>query len=237
MNDLRLLDAAADGNSNLIKKLLEKGVDVNSKNGHNETALMRAAWNNRYEATPLLLDAGADVNAQNNDGHTALLYAVEKGNGHVAHALVMAGADINVRDNEYRNGDTILMMAIRKEHLDCAKLLIAAGADVNAKNERGETAFTIADECDLREIKQKLVEAGADAIQLVDYKKVLGAKVQEQETVISNLTCLLDKSEKANGFLQTINNGQAELIDNLKKQIDCLLRPINEKHFASDIER
>ena len=56
-------DAATVGDVNIIKQMLDDGIDVNLRNEENRTALMRCARRGRKQATQLLLDAGADINA------------------------------------------------------------------------------------------------------------------------------------------------------------------------------
>jgi ankyrin repeat protein len=60
------LDAAMDGEVQLVKELLEKGVDVNvtyDEDGIN--ALMQAAAGSHVEVVKALLEAGAKVGAKN----------------------------------------------------------------------------------------------------------------------------------------------------------------------------
>ena len=67
-----LLDGAAVGSILIVKKMLDRGVDVNVKSDFGVTALMFAASNGHLNAVELLLASAADVNAKNSVGKTAL---------------------------------------------------------------------------------------------------------------------------------------------------------------------
>tara|TARA_B110000967_G_scaffold181852_1_gene199364 strand:- start:8 stop:979 length:972 start_codon:yes stop_codon:yes gene_type:complete len=57
----------------ILKKLLEKGADVNTTIDEvNNTFLHEASLRGKLEMVKMLLDAGADVNAKNDDGETAI---------------------------------------------------------------------------------------------------------------------------------------------------------------------
>ena len=74
-----------------MKALLDKGVDPNSKDGNDVTALMHAAIQGREEVVKTLLAAGADKNLQDYSGKTAEGHAAEKGNTAIV-SLLRGGA-------------------------------------------------------------------------------------------------------------------------------------------------
>ena len=90
IND-ELIDAARKGDINRIKKLLDKGADVNAKDKDGETALMAAALRGHTEIVQFLLNKGADVNAKRNDGTTALMAAAREGHTETVRILKQAG--------------------------------------------------------------------------------------------------------------------------------------------------
>jgi len=72
-----LSDAVRKGDAAAVKKLLDEGVDVNTKFRYNRTALSFAADRGHVEVVKLLLDRGADVNAKDTFYNaTALVWAV-----------------------------------------------------------------------------------------------------------------------------------------------------------------
>jgi hypothetical protein len=72
-----LSEAARKGDAAAVKKLLDEGVDVNTKFRYNRMALSFAADRGHVDVVRLLLDRGADVNAKDTFYNaTALTWAV-----------------------------------------------------------------------------------------------------------------------------------------------------------------
>ena len=72
-----LSEAARKGDAAAVKKLLDEGVDVNTKFRYNRTALSFAADRGHVEVVKLLLERGADVNAKDTFYNaTALTWAI-----------------------------------------------------------------------------------------------------------------------------------------------------------------
>ena len=65
-------DAATRGNTELIKKMLAEGTNVDIKDEEGMTALYRAAHNDQKETVSLLLNKGANVNIKDKFGNTPL---------------------------------------------------------------------------------------------------------------------------------------------------------------------
>lgn len=76
---LALMDAAAKGEAEKVRKLLEKQVNINSRDNNRRTPLIYAAWNGRDDVCTLLINAGANVKAQDNNGFSAIDYAAGRG--------------------------------------------------------------------------------------------------------------------------------------------------------------
>jgi ankyrin repeat protein len=73
----RLSEAARKGDAAAVKKLLDEGVDVNTKFRYDRTALSFAADRGHVDVVKVLLDRGADVNIKDTFyGASALTWAV-----------------------------------------------------------------------------------------------------------------------------------------------------------------
>ena len=94
----------------LVKLLVEKGVDVNYKDKSGNTALMNLAnydsddWlapsmniDKSEKIMNILLDNGADINARNNMGMSALMIYALKGEDRLVKILVDRGADATIK--------------------------------------------------------------------------------------------------------------------------------------------
>ena len=69
----RLITAASDGDEKRVKEYLKDGVDVNSRDWDNLTAVVAAASAGHKKLVQLLVREGADVNAMDKDNITALM--------------------------------------------------------------------------------------------------------------------------------------------------------------------
>jgi ankyrin repeat protein len=87
-----LLVAAGNGDTEAVKALLDKGVDVNSTAPDGRTALIDASYNGKTEMVKLLLEHKADPNMKKADGATAIGFARGKKYVEIVDLLRKAGA-------------------------------------------------------------------------------------------------------------------------------------------------
>ena len=118
--------AARKGDIAAVRTFLDRGVKVNSRDEHDDTALTWAANNGHLEVVKVLIEAGADLNARQAEGATALILAADKGYGDIVKALVEAGADVNLKHPEDRLG--AVDFAARAGHRDLVRYLQSKGA-------------------------------------------------------------------------------------------------------------
>ena len=85
-----LIDAAADGRSDVVKLLAARGADLDATSNDELTALHQAARGGHEETVRLLLDLGADPYATDASGRTAAQLAAESGHQAVARLLLNA---------------------------------------------------------------------------------------------------------------------------------------------------
>ena len=135
-----LMHAAAFGNLETLKLLLDAGADVNARNDFDATALL---WGARDpEKARLLIEHGANVNARSKQGRTPLMLACLRHGGSETVALMLRkGAEVNVKDGR---GDTALGLAAAIGEAQTMRLLLAKGADAAAANGKGETVINLA---------------------------------------------------------------------------------------------
>ena len=105
----------------ISKILLEKGADVEARDGMGNTALMGVAFKGLLEMAKLLIDEfGADVNAQNKAGGTPLTFAATFGQYEMVELLLHHGAEPSLSDQD---GHTALTLAKAKGHQRIVELL------------------------------------------------------------------------------------------------------------------
>ena len=89
-----LLHAAARGELDVVRSLLDAGADIDAKcDVRGNVPLYGAVVNNHPRVVEVLLAHGAEVSPVNDDGFTPLAAAAAYGHVKVAKALVRAGAD------------------------------------------------------------------------------------------------------------------------------------------------
>ena len=112
--------AAAGGHVEVLKLLLDCGVDVNKANNDGQTPLFAAAERGHVAAIKLLLGRGADMNKANTSGRTPVYVASARRKAEAVHVLLKAGADARVANS---NGDTVLHAAARYGGIDVVRVL------------------------------------------------------------------------------------------------------------------
>lgn len=140
---LHLLASLDGNNQEILKLLLDAGVDINLVDNFGNTAFATALfWNNLKMATSLIV-AGADVNDRDGVlGLSALHNATIKNNLTMMKNLLSLGADVNARDIGH---ETPLHKAASYDknhsHFKAFETLLTNGADVNARDRLGQTVL------------------------------------------------------------------------------------------------
>jgi ankyrin repeat protein len=154
--DLDLYGAVLKDQPEMVKWLLELGLNPNAADQFGRTILMEAATWGSAQSIRVLLEAGADIHAQNHVEATALNQTRDIESARV---LIEAGADINYVNGE---GYSLLKSAAEDGNIELVKLLLAMGATTETEFKR-ETPLHRAVWSDELEIVQLLLAAGADA--------------------------------------------------------------------------
>jgi len=95
LSNAEFLKAAEEGKYHDVEAALAAGTDVNAKDSHGATALIKASQMGRTDVVRLLLDKGADVNIKTtyeNVEYTALAIAKKNGWKNIVQMLEKAGA-------------------------------------------------------------------------------------------------------------------------------------------------
>lgn len=88
--------AAARGDVRVLSRMCRDGQDIDAKDGHGLTALMRTAHNGHVEAVQWLVANGADLDHTSKFRLSALMLAVIANHQKVAKLLVRAGANTTI---------------------------------------------------------------------------------------------------------------------------------------------
>lgn len=158
-NKPAIINAAASGDINTVKKLQDEGRNINEADSNGATPLMHAIWGSKSDLAKYLIQSGADIKVENKQGYNAFIYAVNYGDFEIIKLLLAKGANINSKDN-WEN--TALMHTILSGRSDVAKYLIESGADIKAKNKKGYDALIHAVDYENYEIIKLLLDKGAD---------------------------------------------------------------------------
>ncbi|MFH1112699.1 MAG: ankyrin repeat domain-containing protein [Pseudomonadota bacterium] len=155
----RLLQAVEKGDVDAVKRIIERGADVNHRYKEGVTPLMIAAKSGRTDAVKLLLERGADVHATASKGWTPILYAAFGGDPETITLLLDRGAEVRKKSE---TGWTPLMTASSQGHKAAVALLLSKGADVHASDGKGRTPLICAASKGKTDVMRLLLDKGAD---------------------------------------------------------------------------
>ncbi|XP_029659859.1 ankyrin repeat domain-containing protein 17-like [Formica exsecta] len=132
-----LMRAAKAGCVNLVKWLINHGIDVNTQSTFGNTPLMYGCAGGHEEVVRVLLEAGTNVEDHNDlYGHTPLMEAASTGRVQIAKILLEHGAGINTHSN---GKESALSLASRHGHLKMFHFLLKAGADQIQQSQQPQT--------------------------------------------------------------------------------------------------
>ncbi|XP_035011810.1 ankyrin repeat, SAM and basic leucine zipper domain-containing protein 1 [Hippoglossus stenolepis] len=158
-----LKKAISKGDTETLEKLLDNGMDVETRLGFEWTPLMCAVSVADYDLAKVLLDRGASVNFSK-DQWTVLMAsctasASEDKISRCMELLLSRNADPNMAD---RSQMTCLMLAARDGYSKVINLLVSHGAVINVQDGNGYTALSVAVQYGREEAVLKLLQLGAD---------------------------------------------------------------------------
>ena len=133
-----MLQAAARGDVDTLKRLIAAGVSLESANAAGQTALLLAVQNNHLAAAVLLIDAGSNINLQAANKDSPWLLAGALGRTEMLRHMIPMGPDFSLRN---RFGGNALIPACERAHVEAVRLLLTTKIDVNHVNDLGWTCL------------------------------------------------------------------------------------------------
>lgn len=142
---LTLHIAASSDLNDMLLYLLDKGVNIDSRNASNSTSLMTSIDMQKFSNIKTLLSRGANPNAIDNNEKTPLMIACSKGNLDIIKLLIENGADIN-KQGFYDITPLMIAITFNKDNknIEVIKYLLENGADVLLKDKQGKKAVDYA---------------------------------------------------------------------------------------------
>lgn len=140
-----------------IRKLLNRGFDVNTLNGKSQHGLSIALGDGALKAAQALIDwPQTDVNKLSLKGESPLMLAALKGHLELAEMLIKKNADVN------KTGWTPLHYAASAGHLEMIRLLLDNSAYIDAESPNGTTPLMMAALYGTPAAVDLLLQEGAD---------------------------------------------------------------------------
>ena len=189
-HELRLRESIQD--ISIIKLLIEKGANVNAKDGGGVTPLHLA---DTVEVATLFVAKGANVNTKDNEGRTPL-HRVGN-NRELASFLIKNGADVNAKsnndgtplDSSYGEAAALLIEkeakhgtiygAIFHGNIKAIKEFISTGVDLKTKNNQESLLrYSLRVSRNKLEVMKLLISEGAEINEISDENTVLDVAIE-----------------------------------------------------------
>ena len=152
--------AAADRDVLAVNGFISAGININARDGNDDTALTASSIRGDAKVVEALLRGGADVNAKGRKGLTALLLALSEKHGSVAD-LLLAQQHLDLKA-QAPDGMNALMQAVWRQQERAVQTLLTRGADVNHQDKDGDAAVHGAALYGNAKILKLLLDGGAN---------------------------------------------------------------------------
>ena len=189
--------ASKKGDTELVRRLIERGVELNLSNQKGSTPMFLALAYDHLFLASYYQSKGISVDQKDKLGYTPLMGALATSKRETVRFIMNSNIDINHRDNDTYK--TYLMYAAQTRHLPWVKLF--KDNSINARSKNGSTALIEASGTNVTSPALK-----RNSIPVIRYLLSLGAKPN-----------LSTKDEKFTAFHYAARNNDLSLIKILKK--------------------
>ena len=182
--DNAFFKAVSSGNTELVRILLDAGVDINDKDKYNKTGLMNAITYGYDGIAELLINKCNDLNIADFNGESAVIYAVKYNKLNLIPLMIEKGSEfkspkVNLL-HEYLYNYILNYIKYRPlpaserppVNLKLIKYLLEKGVDVNYKDVFEETILSNATQIGDVELIELLLLNGADPNTEIKYFKI-----------------------------------------------------------------
>lgn len=181
-----------EGDTSLLRKLLDNGAQINELDYDRVPALYYASMRGHNDTVRTLLQNGADVNTEGGEHGNALNTACYTGFKKTAEMLLSQGADVNALGGEY---GTALQAAAFSGNAEIVELLLSKGANVNAQYGEFGNALHAASAMGRNGVVEILLRNGADINAKGPYGNAIeAAKVGDETQIVAMLEAHLRAS-------------------------------------------
>ncbi|KAI9867970.1 MAG: hypothetical protein M1813_007792 [Trichoglossum hirsutum] len=221
-NQSPLLRAAENGHEVVVKLLLEKGAQLESKDKNGQTPLSYAARSGHEAVVKLLLEKGAQLESKDQDSQTPLSWAAENGHEAVVKLLLEKGAQLESKD---KYDQTPLLYAAENGHEAVVKLLLEKSAQLESKNKDDQTSLLYAAQSGHEAVVKLLLEKGAqlESKDYISQTPLLYAARSGHEAVVKLLL------EKGAQLESKDKNGQTPLLYAARSGHEAVVKLLLEK--------
>lgn len=143
----------------IIKRLVEKGADLQHKNSNGHTYLHHVSLRNFLPIAEFLIQCKVDIDQTNIYHQTALIEAIRNCAIKVALYLINAGARLDILNYEKKSA---FYYAVYNQDEDMCRLLVTKGVSLKEEIERGVPLLSVACQSGLLEWVKLLIVEGAN---------------------------------------------------------------------------
>lgn len=152
--------ASQRGHSNLVKFLIEKGIDVNSLDKRGRTSLYISCYDRQLDSAKTLLSKGAEINISGDYNPLDMASSNSYYGTEIVELLLENKANVNQTCRGTRV--TPLMGALHQKKTNSLKLLLEAGANTNHIDINGDSPLGRVSEHEFPEHVNLLLDFNAD---------------------------------------------------------------------------